>query len=197
MSKDGLSAVVGSGRLHRQERKEDILRGAAKAFVKQGYAATNLEDIAEAAGISRSLLYRHYDSKQAIYLAILENTIARLRGNQPVVPAIGFGNKLEALIETAQAYPEGFVLLFRHAPHESIFQDTAEANGLLRQNFIESNLVEAIPNSQRRRFTAGLLRDTIIGVLLTWIDSGQPEPERLNSLLADVIESIIKSMQDK
>jgi hypothetical protein len=57
-----------------------------------------LEDIAEEAGISRALLYRHFDSKKMIYLAIIESTIHKLREGQPVVPGAGFGNKLQLLI---------------------------------------------------------------------------------------------------
>lgn len=183
-------------KLHRPERRVAILRGAAMAFVKQGYDATSLEDIVEATGISRALLYRHFDSKKEIYLAIIENTIAKLGEGKPVLPGVGFGNKLTLLITLAQTDPDGFILVFRHAIREPAFQEQAKVNNLLRQQFIESNLTKTITDGRRRQFTARLLRDTILGTLLAWIDSGRPEPERLNNLLLNVIETIIEYMKD-
>lgn len=183
-------------KLHRLERREAILRGAARAFVKQGYDATSLEDIAEAAGISRALLYRHFNSKKEIYAAILKNTIAKLSEGKPVLPGIGFGNKLQLLISVAQTDPDGFVLIFRHAIREPAFQSQAKTNNLLREKFIESNLPKTITDKNRRQFTARLLRDTIVGTLLTWIDSDQPEPELLNDLLLNLIKTIIESMKN-
>jgi AcrR family transcriptional regulator len=114
-------------RLNRSARREAILKGAAKAFVRQGYDATSLEDISEAAGISRALLYRHFDSKEAIYRAILDSTMERIRDGQVVTPGTGFGNKLEQLIEVASVYPDGFVLVFRHAVREPAFKEQAGA----------------------------------------------------------------------
>jgi len=187
---------VGQKKLNRQERRVAILHGAARAFVKQGYDSTSLEDIAEAAGISRALLYRHFDSKKEIYLAIMENVIHKLRDGQPIMPSISFGNRLRLLISLAQTEPEGFVLVFRHAIREPAFQAQARKNNLLRQQLIESNLTKMITDNKRRQFIARLLGDTILGTLLTWIDSGRPEPERLNDLLLNIIKAIIEPMKD-
>ena len=54
-------------RLRRAERREQLLAAATGAFARTGFAATSLDDIAEAAAISRVLLYRHFDSKADLY----------------------------------------------------------------------------------------------------------------------------------
>jgi hypothetical protein len=99
-------------------------------------------------------------------------------------------------VPLAQNEPDGFVLVFRHAIREPAFQEQASTNNLLRQQFIDSNLKKVITDNKRRQFVARLLRDTILGTLLAWIDSGRPEPERLNDLLVNVINSIVDSMKD-
>jgi AcrR family transcriptional regulator len=183
-------------KLHRKERQKAILEGAAKAFVKHGFNATSLDDIASSAGISRALLYRHFDSKQAIYTAIISDTLHQLRGEAPVEPGVGFGGRQQNLITTAQYSPDGFVLVFRHAVHEPAFQAQAATNNVLRQKYIESNLGDTIPDKKRRAFAAALIRDTLINTLLTWIDNGQPEPERMEHLLDELLQAIVISMAD-
>jgi AcrR family transcriptional regulator len=188
------STIRPTSKLNKKERREAILQGAAKAFVKKGYDACSLDDVADAAGISRALLYRHFDSKRSIYEAILTNTLSHLRGNQDLTAVTGFENRLQPLIETATAMPDGFVLVFRHAAREPEFQAQAATNNVLRQKFIESNLADVISDNTRRQFGAALMRDIIIGTLLTWIDNGQPEPEYLENLLTNMTQVVIESM---
>jgi hypothetical protein len=45
-------------RLHRVERREQILDAATRAFARARFAATSLDDVAEEAGITRVMLYR-------------------------------------------------------------------------------------------------------------------------------------------
>src|ERR671937_2378769 len=65
-------------RLRRAERRGQLLAAATQAFARGGFAATSLDDIAQAAGISRVLLYRHFDSKTDLYRAVLDRAIGRL-----------------------------------------------------------------------------------------------------------------------
>lgn len=57
-------------RLSAEERREAIVRAAMGVFAEKGFARATTRDLAEAAGISEALLYRHFDSKEAIYEAI-------------------------------------------------------------------------------------------------------------------------------
>src|SRR5205085_11070270 len=60
------------------DRRESILHAAASAFAERGFAATSMDDVAAAAGISRLIVYRHFNSKEALYEAVLERVSARL-----------------------------------------------------------------------------------------------------------------------
>ena len=62
----------------RAERQAAILQGAAAAFARSGYAATSMEEIAAASGITKLIVYRHFDSKEALYRAVLQRVFDRL-----------------------------------------------------------------------------------------------------------------------
>ncbi|GHO48070.1 TetR/AcrR family transcriptional regulator [Ktedonospora formicarum] len=184
-------------KLQREERRESILRGAANAFVANGYDATTLDDIAREAGISRSILYRHFDSKKEIYLAIMEDFGHKMHQDQSSSHnEVNLKDYLVPLIAIAQSEPNAFRLLFRHAVREPAFRAHADALHLLRQTFIENGLKLLLPDQQDRHFAAALLRDTIISMLLTWIDNGLPQPDRMANLITKVIQTILSSMKE-
>lgn len=57
-------------RLNSDERKEAIIRAATPIFAEKGFKGTTTREIAEAAGVSEALLYRHFPSKEAMYSEI-------------------------------------------------------------------------------------------------------------------------------
>lgn len=57
-------------RLPRGQRRALLLEAALSAFSEQGYHQTAMDDIAERAGVSKPVLYQHFDSKLDLYLAI-------------------------------------------------------------------------------------------------------------------------------
>lgn len=59
-------------RLRKADRKRQILAQAKQLFVTLGYAQTTTAKIAEASGISEPVLYRHFPSKKALFLEVLE-----------------------------------------------------------------------------------------------------------------------------
>ena len=52
--------------------KEKILDAALVSFAENGYKGTNLRDLAAGMGLSKSALYRHYESKEDIWNAVLD-----------------------------------------------------------------------------------------------------------------------------
>lgn len=62
--------MVSRKRLTRAERRRSIVRAAAPIFASKGFRGATTRDLAQAAGVSEALLYRHFPSKQALYEAI-------------------------------------------------------------------------------------------------------------------------------
>ena len=52
--------------------KEKILDAALVSFAENGYRGTNLRDLAAGLGLSKSALYKHYESKESIWNAVLD-----------------------------------------------------------------------------------------------------------------------------
>ena len=65
-------------RLTAEERRAQILRAAIKIFAKSNYRVARVIDIASEAGISDALIYKHFSSKKAILLAILDYISQRM-----------------------------------------------------------------------------------------------------------------------
>src|SRR5713226_8302382 len=59
-------------RLDSDERRKEIVRTAVPLFARKGFAGTTTRELAEAAGISEALLFRHFPSKQQLYREILQ-----------------------------------------------------------------------------------------------------------------------------
>lgn len=57
--------------LDSDERRKAIVRTAVPLFARKGFAGTTTRELAEAAGISEALLFRHFPSKQLLYREIL------------------------------------------------------------------------------------------------------------------------------
>ena len=61
-----------SQRLSGPERRETILSAAQGLFADKGLHGVSVDEIARAVNVSPAILYRHFDSKQSLYNAVLE-----------------------------------------------------------------------------------------------------------------------------
>ena len=84
--------------------KERILDAALVRFSESGYRGTNLRDFAAGMGLSKSALYRHYESKEAIWEALLDRMEAYYTA--------GFGSP-DHMPETPKSWDELFSLTMR------------------------------------------------------------------------------------
>jgi AcrR family transcriptional regulator len=105
-------------RLPLAERRALIVEAAGRLFGERGYEATRLDDIAAAAGVTKPILYRHFDSKRDLYLALLERHRADLSSFVPAMPAEGTAaQRLRALLALWLDYVEvhaySWKMLFR------------------------------------------------------------------------------------
>jgi AcrR family transcriptional regulator len=105
-------------RLPVSERRALIIEAAGRLFGEHGYQATRLDEIAAAAGVTKPILYRHFDSKQALYLALLERHRADLARFAGLIPTEGtLEQRLRTVLEAWFGYVEthsyAWKMLFR------------------------------------------------------------------------------------
>jgi len=65
-----------SRRLTAEQRRDQLFAVALELFAQRGYRSTTMDDIADAAGVTKPLLYQHFSSKRALYLELVDS-IAR------------------------------------------------------------------------------------------------------------------------
>jgi AcrR family transcriptional regulator len=65
----------------RSERRRELLAVALAVFAKRGYHQTRISDIIEAAGVARGTFYLYFPSKHAIFEALLDEVLRRIRGS--------------------------------------------------------------------------------------------------------------------
>jgi AcrR family transcriptional regulator len=66
-------------RLSAEDRRSAIIDAARKLFGRNGFHGTGTSDIAAAAGCSEPIIYKHFASKQALFVAVLEDSVLALR----------------------------------------------------------------------------------------------------------------------
>ena len=59
-------------------RKEEILDVATRHFAERGYEGTSMNDVAEAVGVRKASLFYHFETKEALYEAVIDRLIATI-----------------------------------------------------------------------------------------------------------------------
>ena len=178
-------------RLPRAQRREQILTAATEAFARSGFAATSLADIAAQAGITRVILYRHFDSKTDLYQAVLDRMCARLEAHVDE-PVGGFTDaSIDGLLDAAAESPAGFRLLFHHAVREPEFSDRIEKFRADITAAASQQISALVQDQALARWAAQLAPVVAIEAITAWLDAGQPEPTRAAGRVRQVIMGVI------
>ncbi|MEY9860068.1 AcrR family transcriptional regulator [Catenulispora sp. GAS73] len=176
--------------LPRTERRAQLIQAAATAFAREGYASTGLEDVALQAGVTRAIIYRHFASKHELYLAVLDDTQARMR-SRIGTPDAYTPDTVEDLVAAACENPDGFRLLFRHAQHEPEFAEFIEERSRLATRITETYLRQAQNDPAHRQWLAELIPKLTIELTLSWLEAGRPTSE---AKLVDTIRGVTRAL---
>jgi AcrR family transcriptional regulator len=179
--------------LKRSERRRTLIDAAARAFARGGYAATSLDDVAAEAGVSRVLIYRHFQSKTELYDAVLAEVSDQLR------QATGHPDhkaevSLQALVGVAGQNPDGFRLFFRHSGQEPEFRAHADELRAAMTATAEPYLRPAITDPARLRWAADLIPVIAVEAVIAWLDAGRPDPDTAADVVAQLIGAAVTAI---
>jgi AcrR family transcriptional regulator len=165
-------------RLPRAQRRALIVDAAGRLFAEHGYDGARLDDVAAAAGVTKPVLYRHFPSKAALYLALLERHRRDLDRFVQEMPATGaLEERLRAVLEAWFVYAEthsyAWVMLFRDAgggPEVRAFRQGVHA----RARAVLAAAIDAlarwpVPRSELEPL-AEMLSTGMASLVLWWID---------------------------
>ena len=173
-------------RLTADARRRQLFDTALDLFAERGYAATTMDDIAVAAGVTKPLVYQHFESKRALYLELLDVVATELTERIVLATAtadgprqqveLGFAGCFALLIENESAFR---LLYGRDAP------DDPELGAALRR--VEETIAEAIDplidaglDPEHRRLLAHAVVGMAEGAGRHWLESrgGRPAGDR-------------------
>ena len=181
--------------LARDERHASILRGAATAFARSGLRRhvdgrrrrrRSASPGSSSTGTSTSRRTSTGPSSSGSSTASARSSSPASSAARP--RAVGAGTHLTV----AREWPDGFVLLWRHAAREPQFADYADE---LREHAVEAARALLRQRRERRgdkvldRWGAETIVGFIVEAVLCWLDDG--DPERDDELLDLVTDAII------
>jgi AcrR family transcriptional regulator len=186
-------------RLPSAQRKALIEAAAARHFSEHGYEATSLADIAAAAGITKPILYRHFASKKALYLAILERhreaqlEEARSATGQSLIRRLP--RLVDAWFASVAEHPEAWMLILRDSTGDAEIaavraraQETAR--GLIVSTLAGRADATTAPEVEA---AAELLRSAMAGLALWSLD----HPECPRQVLVDLTVRVARALLER
>ena len=69
-------------RLSREERRRQLLETAMKLFAQRGFDGVTTREIAERAGVTEAVIFQHFETKEALCSAIIEE---KMRDHEPIL----------------------------------------------------------------------------------------------------------------
>ena len=138
---------------HREERRRDLIKAARKAVHALGSDAS-MEDIAGAAGTSKSVFYRYFGDKAGLQQAMGEVVLGQMqRRMQEAVqsaqtPREGLFAMVSAYLQMAESSPHVYAFITRLTPGEASAQDAIAASGALGNFFEQVTDMIATPMRQ-------------------------------------------------
>lgn len=171
----GTRGAAAPRRLPREERRAQLLGAAATAFLRAGYDGTSMEDVAAAAGVTRLIIYRNFDSKEDLYRAVLTGVTDRLADQfdgdlddeARLRPGIA-----ERVVLVARADPDAFRLLWRHAAREPTFAAEAAAFREIVTSYAAALIHPHLHDETFRDWAAAALVGHLYDGVCAWLDTG-------------------------
>ncbi len=189
---------VAPRRLPASVRREQLLSVASTIFAQSGFNATTMDDIADAAGVTKPLLYQHFASKRALYQELVDNvaqtvseTIAKAATSAPgprQQVELGLVAYFHLLVNHAEAFRLVFVSdvpndpelsrAFRHV--ENVLLETVDV------------LIDAGLDEDHRRLLANAVIGMVEGATRHFLESNSDsmpvasEVERVARRLGDL-----------
>ena len=180
-------------RLPAAERRRQLLDTALEVFAAQGFHSTSMNDVADAAGVTKPVLYQHFTSKRQLYLELLEDVGTRL--GDGIAEATAMAGSPHEQVE------KGFVAYFRFVhEHRSAYRllfgggsrrdaEFADAVRKVEEHLAASValLIEADIDADHRRTLAFAIVGIAEGTSRHWIaDDLDIDPDVLARQVADL-----------
>jgi AcrR family transcriptional regulator len=140
-----------------------------------------MEDVALACGVTRLILYRHFETKEDLYRSILQEVFDRLGEELRLGLLAGASWELGArtLLAVARADPSAFTLLWRHAAREPQFAEYASGLRSLAVDVVRTYVPMVSRDTDVDRWRSEALFSWLVETTLSWLELGSPERDEV------------------
>jgi AcrR family transcriptional regulator len=182
-----------------EERRAGILDAALAVFSARGFHSSSIDDIAREAGISKALIYEHFESKQGLYADLLERNAnelferlaSALAGVDVDSGAVRLATGLDAFFSFVEERRDAWRILFRDVvdPETSavlgrmVEQVTAVVAALIAQD--PGAKVRDEDNDQGIRVLAQMLVGAVQSVANWWAEHPEVAREHAVEMVMD------------
>ena len=197
-------------RLTADERREAILQAALDVFARRGYHAASIDEIAQAAGISKALIYEHFPSKRELHVSLLEAEVRVVF--QRLVESAATGEPgevrlrqgVDAFLGWVEERGDAFRMLFRDA----VEPEVAGVVGRLQRQATTAiaELIAREPLGPRTRdpardqtieMLAQLLSGAVQSLAIWWQENRDIPRDRLVDVIMDFCWKGLERLRDE
>jgi AcrR family transcriptional regulator len=152
---------------HREERRRELIKSARRAVHALGSEAS-MEDIAAAAGTSKSVFYRYFGDKAGLQQAVGEVVLNQMQrriqeaAQSAQTPREGLYAMVSAYLQMAETSPNVYTFVTRYAPGEAESHNGSIASAGALSHFFDS-ISEMIALPMRQQLRAAPGKEAVIG----------------------------------
>ena len=188
------------------DRRAAILDAARLAFAEGNYHEVSLDSVAERAGVSKALLYEHFDSKRELYVAMLEMHTQDLVGRigtavaaaEPGEPRLLAG--LNAFLDFVQDRRGGWRVIFRNAGDPDVatsFAQLRDGVAAAIAALMSEDAEEAFPDAPEREQMLQMVAQQLVGAMQALADWWELHPDVPRERILQVAMDFVWVGQDR
>jgi len=187
------------------DRRQEILNTARKLFAQQPYWTVSTGEVADAAGVARSLVHHYFGGIREVFLAVAADGAAALSAARSLGTDVPFEERtarnVAASLDVIADNRETWLAVVGHAadpkhPEIQALLNAAKDQGVART--LEANS-DIVPDTPQARFLLRCFTEFSIAATRAWVtgDKTREETEEIllstgRALLLDVIPSLSK-----
>lgn len=169
---------MSDSRLPSEQRRRQLLDVALETFATHGYHDASMESVAKSAGVTKPVLYQHFDSKRDLYLCVLADVGSKLEAHIAKTAAAASSPReqvdagFSAFFHFVRDHQSAMTVLIASQHHSDL--DLAETAATIESEMasIVEGLIEADVDADQRQLLAHSIVGLATGSAGHWIARG-------------------------
>jgi AcrR family transcriptional regulator len=194
-----------------QETHNRIIEAALDLFAREGYDATGVAEICQAAGVSKGAFYHHFPTKHAVFMEILQSWLDLLgtqmlstwRGSQNVPQALlEMAGIMQQIFEQASGQLPMFLEFWAHASRDPLVWQAVVSPYHRYQEFFQSMIEQGMVEGSLKPGDAGVAGRAVVALAVGLLLQGMLDPHETDwgkvaqQSMQALLDGLAKKKQD-